>query len=201
MLAEEGLAAVSMRRVAQRLETGPASLYAYVSGKEELDELMLDAALGEIPCPEPDPARWDDQIKEQVRLQIAAMMAYPGIATFAWNTPVPVTPNSLRQGEAMLALLRAGGLDLKQAAFASDALSTYAKAYACEASSWTLGEYGTERVAERSRQMTEYMQSLPVGAFPNLLQIGQFFNAGTSRDWLEFALEAFVAGLRALVRA
>ncbi|WP_267901099.1 hypothetical protein [Amycolatopsis panacis] len=40
-----------------------------------------------------------------------------------------------------------------------------------------------------------------MGAFPNLLQIGQFFNAGTSRDRLEFALEAFVAGLRALVRA
>ncbi|MFF0144983.1 hypothetical protein [Amycolatopsis sulphurea] len=52
---------------------------------------------------------------------------------------MPITPNSLRRGEA---LLRAAGLDLKQAAFASDALSTYAKAYAYEASSWTLGEYG-----------------------------------------------------------
>ncbi|MFF0144984.1 hypothetical protein [Amycolatopsis sulphurea] len=49
--------------------------------------------------------------------------------------------------------------------------------------------------------MTEYMQSLPAGAFPNLLQIGQLFNAGTSRDRLEFTLEAFVAGMRALVRA
>jgi hypothetical protein len=115
----------------------------------------VDAALGEIPCPEPDPARWDDQVKEQIRRQIAAMVAYPGIATVAWNTPIPVMPNSLKQGEVMLALLRAGGLDLKQAAFASDALSTYAKAYACEASSWTFGEYGAELVAERGRQMSE----------------------------------------------
>ncbi|MBB4682545.1 TetR/AcrR family transcriptional regulator C-terminal domain-containing protein [Amycolatopsis jiangsuensis] len=201
ILAAEGIRAVSMRRVAQRLQTGPASLYAYVSGKEELDELLLDAALGEIPSPEPDPHRWDAQLKEQVRLQITAMTAYPGIAMVAWNTPVPGTPHALRQGETMLALLRAGGLDLKQAAFAADALSTYAKAFACEASSWASGEYDAEQVAERGRQMTGGSQSGPAEAFAHLGQIGEFFTADTSEERLEFALETFVAGLRALVRA
>src|SRR5690606_28095546 len=36
----EGLDAVSMRRVAQELGTGPASLYAHVSDKDELLELV-----------------------------------------------------------------------------------------------------------------------------------------------------------------
>ncbi|GAA3560485.1 TetR/AcrR family transcriptional regulator [Amycolatopsis ultiminotia] len=201
ILAAEGIRAVSMRRVAQQLETGPASLYAYVSNKEELDELMLDAVLGEIPCPEPDPEHWDEQVKEQVRRQVRAMMTYPGIAKVAWNTPIPVTPNALRQGEAMLAFLRAGGLDRKQAAFAGDALSMYAKAFAYEASGWTFGEYDPAHMAERERRMADYVQSLPAGAFPNLARIGQFFNAGTSADRMEFALETFVAGLRAVVRA
>src|SRR5262245_40912566 len=66
ILAAEGFEAVSMRRVAQQLETGPASLYAHVANKEELDELMLDAVLGDVPALEPDPARWTEQVKEQV---------------------------------------------------------------------------------------------------------------------------------------
>ncbi|WP_084144975.1 TetR/AcrR family transcriptional regulator [Amycolatopsis jejuensis] len=200
ILAAEGIDAVSMRRVAQQLDTGPASLYAYVANKGELDELMLDAALGEVPCPEPDPARWTEQVKEQIRHQISAMMAYPGIAKVAWQTPIPVTPNSLLQGEIMLRLLRAGGLDLRQATFAGDALGTYAKAFAYEASGWTFGDYDPAEMDERGQQMSAYMQSLPADMFANLLQAGQFFNADTSEARLEFALEAFVAGLAAMVK-
>ena len=51
VLAKEGLDAVTMRRVAQELETGPASLYAHVSNKDELAELMLDAVLADVPLP------------------------------------------------------------------------------------------------------------------------------------------------------
>ncbi len=55
VLDAEGLEAVTMRRVAQELGTGPASLYAHVSGKEELRELMLDRVAAEIKLPSPIP--------------------------------------------------------------------------------------------------------------------------------------------------
>lgn len=41
-----GLSAVSMRRVAAGLGTGQASLYRYVSGREDLLDLMTDAVTG-----------------------------------------------------------------------------------------------------------------------------------------------------------
>src|SRR3954453_19067426 len=44
----EGVDAVSMRRVAQALDTGPASLYVYVADRDELHELLFDAAIGRI---------------------------------------------------------------------------------------------------------------------------------------------------------
>lgn len=56
LLAKEGLDAVSMRRVAQALATGPASLYAHLRNKEELDQLMLDQLIGAVTVPEPDVA-------------------------------------------------------------------------------------------------------------------------------------------------
>ncbi|MFD4796421.1 TetR/AcrR family transcriptional regulator [Streptomyces anulatus] len=44
----EGLAAVSMRALAQKLGTGPASLYRYVGSRDELLDLMADAVAGEM---------------------------------------------------------------------------------------------------------------------------------------------------------
>src|SRR6202035_1139403 len=49
----ESLAAVSMRRVAGDLGSGTATLYRYIASRDELVDLMVDAAQGEDPLPEP----------------------------------------------------------------------------------------------------------------------------------------------------
>src|SRR3954449_4820739 len=61
VLRAEGMDAVSMRRVAADLGTGPASLYGHVTGKDELLDLLYDEVVGTIPLPVPDPARWREQ--------------------------------------------------------------------------------------------------------------------------------------------
>ncbi len=55
---EEGLDAVSMRRIAIRLGAGAMSLYWYVQSKEDLYELMFDEVIGEIPIPEAASGDW-----------------------------------------------------------------------------------------------------------------------------------------------
>ena len=45
---ELGVDGVNMRLLAQRLETGTATLYRHVSGKEELMVYVLDSRMGEI---------------------------------------------------------------------------------------------------------------------------------------------------------
>ncbi len=47
----DGLAAVSVRKVAAALDAGPMRLYGYLSTKEELLDLMADAVHGELPAP------------------------------------------------------------------------------------------------------------------------------------------------------
>src|SRR5262249_13348359 len=54
----EGLAAVSMSRVAAELGTAPMSLYRYVAAKDELLALMFDAAYGPSPTGPGDDAGW-----------------------------------------------------------------------------------------------------------------------------------------------
>lgn len=54
----EGLARVSMQRVAAELELTKMALYRYVSGKPELEGLMIDAAVEDPPGPDDLPADW-----------------------------------------------------------------------------------------------------------------------------------------------
>ena len=200
VLLADGLDAVSMRRVAQALETGPASLYAHVATKDELLELMLDRVLEEVPLPVPDPERWREQVKELLRGQVRAMQHYSGIAQVAWQVLVPVGPNALRHGEALLTLLRAGGLSLTQAAYAGDALSLYTKAFAYESSIWSSSAVDRTEIAARGKQMVEYMSSLPAEAFANMLQTGELFTAETAAERFEFGLDMLLGGLTAVTR-
>lgn len=196
LLEKEGVEALSMRRVAQALHTGPASLYAHVRNRDELCELMFDRILGELDLPEPEPARWREQLKDLCLAQVKAMITYPGIAQAVMNAMIPIGPNALRHSEAMLAILRAGGLSERDSAYAFDALSLYGKAYAAEAGVWRSADFDESEMADRARQMTEYMSS--VGTFPNMLAVGPLFSGETAQDRLEFAIDTFIAGLGAL---
>lgn len=198
ILAKEGLDAVSMRRIAQALDTGPASLYAHIGNKDELVELMFDRVLGEVTVPEPDPANWREQVKTVARAQVRALEANPGIARVVMETLIPVGPNALRLAEGLLAILRAGGLSERQAAFGFDALGLYVKAYALEVSRWQAGEFDPDELAERGRQVEEYISSLPPNSFPNLLAIGPLFGEETAVERFDFALEVFLRGLAAV---
>src|SRR3984885_8108458 len=58
----QGYQALTMRRLATELETGPSSLYAHVVNKEDLDELLIGRLCAKISLPEPDPATWREQV-------------------------------------------------------------------------------------------------------------------------------------------
>ncbi len=62
ILKSEGLEAVTMRRVAAALDTGAASLYVYVSGREGLLQAMQDRVTASIKLESPDPSRWRAQL-------------------------------------------------------------------------------------------------------------------------------------------
>lgn len=65
----DGLAAVSMRRIATDLGAATMSLYRYVPGKDELVVLMVDEAIGEEPLPETPPPGWRERLELSSRLQ------------------------------------------------------------------------------------------------------------------------------------
>ncbi len=131
VLKSEGLAAVTMRRVGTALDTGAASLYVYVSGREGLLQAMLDRVLAGVELEEPDPSRWRDQLHALLLRMHEALVDHPGIAATTLADPPP-TEVLLRLNENMLGLLLAGGLDPQDAAWACDLFAMLVTAAAIE---------------------------------------------------------------------
>ncbi|HEX2289535.1 MAG TPA: TetR/AcrR family transcriptional regulator [Pseudonocardiaceae bacterium] len=198
LLAEEGLDGVSMRRVAQALGTGPASLYAHLHNKEELCQLMLDQLIGEVAVPEPDPQHWREQLKELMRSMVRAMTDHPGSAHLAIATRVPTGPNALRIMEGMLSILRSGGLSDRVTAFAGDLIGTYVSALALEAGTWAGNAPEVAAIAERTQQIRDYFAALPTDSFPHLVALAHPLTEGSVEERFEFGLEVLVAGLERL---
>jgi AcrR family transcriptional regulator len=104
----EGLSAVSMGRVARELGASTMSLYRYVSAKDELLALMIDAA-GGLP-PEPQPGEdWRAGLTRWARGYLAALRRHPWAIRVPISGP-PVTPNQIAWLEDGLRAQRDTGL-------------------------------------------------------------------------------------------
>ncbi len=105
----EGLAAVSMRRVAGELGVPAMTLYSHVPGKGELVDLMLDGVLGELyPDDEaPTAGNWRARVEAVARENRRFLLRHP------WALSVgrpPPGPNRMRQHEIELRAVDGMGL-------------------------------------------------------------------------------------------
>src|ERR1700691_166177 len=119
ILKSDGLEAVTMRRVAAALDTGAASLYVYVAGREGLQLAMLDRVTAEVTLETPDPSRWRAQLHGLLSRMHTTLVAYPGIAAMTLAYP-PMTDSVLPVTENLLGILLAGGIEPQDAAWACD---------------------------------------------------------------------------------
>lgn len=108
----EGLEAVSMRRVARELGVGTMSLYRYVATRDEILELMSDAAMGEIVV-DHDEDTWRETLTVSAHRYRGLILRHPWIVTTLGPRPT-IGPNSLRWLEGTLAHLDRPGLTIDQ---------------------------------------------------------------------------------------
>jgi len=192
---EEGIDALSMRRVAQALDTGPASLYVYVANRDALWELLFDAALATVATEPTDPERWREQLHE-LAARIVQMMAveYPGMARLAM-AHIPVGDNSLRVVESMLSLLKAGGASDQAAAFAADLIGSYTTAIAYEQSLYAALYNDPEHMEREVGRIAERFADLSPERYPTLAALGDKMTMGDGEERFSLGLDVIVNGL------
>src|ERR1700735_3371954 len=105
----EGLAALTMRRVATELGTGAMSLYRHVPGKEALVSLMIDEALGEDVLPDQPSGDWRGDLRMVASMMWDFIQRHPWYPEAVMERP-PITPRGLAAFEFALSMLDNTGL-------------------------------------------------------------------------------------------
>lgn len=137
----EGMAAVSMRRVASDLGSGTATLYRYITNRDELVDLMVDAVQGEDPLPELA-GDWRAGLAAVAHATRATLLRHPWLAGELTGRP-SFGPNWLRRSESAMRAAVALTPDMTLATQALGTLHAY-----------VLGSVATQQAALRAEQRT-----------------------------------------------
>jgi AcrR family transcriptional regulator len=195
LIAAEGYEALTMRRLATALDTGPASLYAHVVNKADLDELLIGRLCSEITLPAPDPARWREQIHGVCAALRDEYLRYPGISRAALAM-VPTDLEVVRVNEGMLAVLLAGGVAPQDAAWAIDALLLYVSSYCLEIAiaRQRAAHADAAWVLDRD-ELVRRFTALPADDFPHVRRHAAELTSGKGHDRFDFTVGLMVDGL------
>jgi AcrR family transcriptional regulator len=195
VLDAEGLAALTMRRVADELGTGPSSLYAHVADKDAMVEAVLDRVIGEVEIPQAiDPERWEEQLKDMARSSRATMGRHRDIARAMLGT-IPTGEHSLPVSNAMVGILLASGVSRRVAALSVDILALYFAATAFEES---LEDYDLDGEADETDfkgELQRFLAGLPAERFPHLVDMAGPLTTGDRDERFEFGLDLLVRGI------
>lgn len=195
VLSREGIEKLTMRRLAAELDTGPASLYVYVSSTTELHAMLIDRLLAGLDLRWSGRGDWHRRLRTLLLAYSDLLMQHPGLARSALVT-WPQGPHYLDLLELVLRLLVAGGVPRPRAAWAVDTLLQSATAMAAE--------YGT-RAEPAAEQTVDELTAALAGASPQrhplLAALGAAAMTGGSplarRRW---AIDTLINGVLATPR-
>jgi AcrR family transcriptional regulator len=123
-----GLAAVTMRAVADRLGVTPMALYRHVGDKQQLFDGLVELLLQELPLPSPE-LPWRDRLGAMAAAMRATARRHPVVFPLLLQRPA-ATAGALRVREVVYACLREAGLDESGVARAERMLSTFVIGFA-----------------------------------------------------------------------
>ncbi|MFD7024785.1 TetR/AcrR family transcriptional regulator [Promicromonospora sukumoe] len=197
LLDEEGLGALSMRRLGTRVGAAATAVYWHVSTKDELIELVVDEVYGEIVVPDAEEAGgWRAAVTTSATDVRAAILRHPWITSVLDDVGVGYRgPHLMRVSDRMLALFEAAGFDLVDADRAFGTVMAY-----------VMGIAGAEAAASRRRAGDEQSRMVALEAaeaaaerYPRLRALyGVYRERGTTHDDdFAYGLDVVLDGIEA----
>lgn len=208
LLDEEGMDALSMRKLGARLNAGATSLYWHVANKDELLELVVDQIFGELDIPEiDDPAGWRDALTRCATSLRDTILRHPWFsATFGEVGLAYLGPNMLQLSDRMLSIIEAGGFDVMAANRSMSVIVAYVTGVASSEASWLV----TLRRSGKSEQewLAAVQPAVAAAAreFPRLREVNERYLAASDpederEDEFSWGLQRVLDGLFAGQRA
>jgi AcrR family transcriptional regulator len=186
----EGLGRVTMRRLAQQLDTGAASLYVYVRNTAELHALMLDELLAGLDLsPVTAKGSWRDRLVAVLWSYVIVLTEHPELAQSALVTR-PSGAGYLTLVDGLLALLSVE-VPADRASWAVDLLLHFATS--------TAAEQGTRERAidarEEEDRVAEVIGTASAATYPHIAALGLDLLSGPGPDRLSWGLHVLINGI------
>ncbi|MEU5388634.1 TetR/AcrR family transcriptional regulator [Kitasatospora cineracea] len=198
VLARDGLAGLSMRKVAAEVGVKAASLYWHVRNKEELLDLLNDALVAGAEIP-PRTGDWRAQYLEYGRRYRALLLATRDAARIVAGR-LATGPHILAVLEDQLDRLRGAGFTDADAAMASYLLSAYVQGFVLqEQSPLSAAEAAGATRGEVARAAGEVFRTLPAETHPNLVALAADLTDPDMDARFEFGLHRLADGLATLL--
>ena len=184
---QDGLDALTMRRLADRLKVDPMSIYNHVDGKEVLLDGLAEALWEKVEMP-PETADWKEVLRSFAAslrgLALAHAQAYGLLCRACLSEP------ALRTMDTSLAALEHAGLDRRRAAEMLRTLFSYAFGYGLVELSAAVPTGSTEL-----EQLVSLTRAVPREAPAHLVEVARLI-ADCDMDYqFKLGLDLILAGL------
>jgi len=193
LMKAEGLEKATMRRVADALDTGPASLYAYVASTTELHAAVLDELIGALT--ETTVGTAPERLRSLLADYTRIMFSHPGLARSALLMR-PSGPNAIVLYDRILGLLIENGLEPGRAAWGVDLLLQHLTANAAEHSAPPGGRSAAARdhSVEQDALFVAVRMADPERT-PHVAAYAEELLGGAPEQRARWALDAVLAGI------
>ncbi|MFB9990434.1 TetR/AcrR family transcriptional regulator [Deinococcus oregonensis] len=161
---QEGIQALTMRKLADALGIKAMSLYHYVANKVELLDGLIDLVFAEIDLPSFEDG-WKTALRARSVSVHRALMRHPWAIGLMESRTVP-GPSTLRHHDAVLRCLRAGGLSLPATAHAYSVLDSYIYGFALQQINLPFNTSG-----QAAPVADAMLAQMPAGEYPFLVEM------------------------------
>ncbi len=196
-LADEiGVDPLTIRRLADALDTKPMTIYHHLPNKEAILDGMVDRVFAEIDRPPAD-LDWKPAMRHRCVSAREVLSRHPWAVPLMESRTTPL-PETLGHHDAVLGCLRRGGLSLEMTSHAYALLDSYVYGFALQEAS--LPATGGDELADLAGGLIE---PLPEGVFPHLTEFttGYVLQPGYDfRAEFEFGLDLILDGLERRVQ-
>jgi AcrR family transcriptional regulator len=189
---EDGLRELTMRRLADELGTGPASLYRHVASRNDLLVEVADLVLGELDAPDPA-LHWRDAVERLAKDLRRVLVGHRGLVVISSNAPL-LGPNAMRIRELFWSVMDRDGCDPK---FSVQTYAAVMHFVVCSAlfGAGAARQRSTAWSGEESSGLNELLDVLPARKYPTVVKFSDYADKPDSEHDFSFGLGALLDGL------
>jgi TetR/AcrR family transcriptional regulator, tetracycline repressor protein len=182
VIRNEGLDALSMRRLSRELGRSAMAAYWYVEDKQQLMNLVAKKMLAEVPLPDPESGTWEEQLRVVVAAIDAKLREHPGIAEILLQRMLS-TDRRLMNG--IFEILISAGFE------GPDIFLSYAMIH-----TYLFGRYQVVLHADElpDEEQVDNLEDAVAQQLPHLERL-------RGRDFFSYGVDTIIAGLHARLEA